>query len=256
MGKKIVFFDIDGTLVDFEKNLPDSAKKAVKALQENGTHVAIATGRGPLMAENLLKELKIDCYACYNGSVCVHDGEIVYSNPIPVELCEEVTKFANSNGHAIVYMGDFYYYSSKEDLYINESFNELYSPLPVVDPDFYKTNRVYQMLLFYSEMDDEKYTNEITDLELVRWHKYSVDFLPKGGSKAFGIRQMVKRMGYEMKDVYAFGDGLNDLQMLTEVGTGICMGNGHPLVKKAADFVTDDVTKDGVYKGLKHFGLI
>ncbi|MDF2558158.1 MAG: Cof-type family hydrolase [Bacillales bacterium] len=256
MGKKIVFFDIDGTLVDFNKKLPDSTRQALKELRENGTHVAIATGRGPLMAEHLLKELNIDCYACYNGSVCVYDGEIVYSNPISVDLCEKVTQFANANGHSVVYMGEFHYYSSKEDPFINECFNELYSPLPVVDPEFYKNKPVYQMLIFYEEKDNEKYANEITDLEIVRWHNYSVDLLPKGGSKAYGIRQMVERMGYEMKDVYAFGDGLNDLQMVTEVGTGICMGNGHPLVKEAAVYVTDDVTNDGVYKGLKHFGLI
>lgn len=243
MGKKIVFFDIDGTLVDLDKKLPDSTKQAVKELQDNGTHVAIATGRGPLMTEHILKELNIDCYACYNGSICIHDGEMVYSNPISVELCEKVTRFANTNGHSVVYMGSFDYFSSKEDSSINECFNELYSPLPVVDPEFYKSNPVYQMLVFYTEKDDTKYSEEITDLELVRWHKYSVDLLPKGGSKAFGIRQMVERMGYKLNDVYAFGDGLNDLQMLTDVGTGICMGNGHPLVKEAADYVTDDVSK-------------
>lgn len=256
MGKKIVFFDIDGTLLDFDKNMPDSARQALKDLQEKGTHIAIATGRGPLMAEPLLKELNIDCYVCYNGSICVYDGEIIYSNPISKDLCEKVTQFANVNGHSAIYMGDFQYFSSRRDSYINESFNELYAPIPEVNPDFYKTNPVYQMLLFYKEEDNEKYSKEITELELVRWHELSVDVLPKGGSKAFGIRQMVERLGFDMKDVYAFGDGLNDLEMLTEVGTGICMGNGHPLVKEAADYVTDDVSNDGLYKGLKHFGLI
>ena len=60
----------------------------------------------------------------------------------------------------------------------------------------------------------------------------------------------------EMENVYAFGDSLNDIEMLQAVGTGVAMGNGLDIVKENADFVTGDVEEDGIYNGLKKLHLI
>lgn len=67
---------------------------------------------------------------------------------------------------------------------------------------------------------------------------------------------MIKRLGFDLKDVYAFGDGLNDIEMLNAVGTGIAMGNAEEVVKKAADHVTSGVDQEGIWKGLKELQLI
>ena len=83
-----------------------------------------------------------------------------------------------------------------------------------------------------------------------------MDVVPKGGSKAKGIKKLIARLGFDMKDVYAFGDGLNDIEMLKEVGTGIAMGNAHEAVKMHADFVTSHVAEDGIVNGLKKVGLL
>ncbi len=90
----------------------------------------------------------------------------------------------------------------------------------------------------------------------IRWHKYSMDILPKGGSKAEGIKQMIKKLNFDLKDVYAFGDGLNDIEMIQEVGTGVVMGNASDEVKQYADFVTHDVAEEGIPYGLKKLGLL
>ncbi|WP_106497768.1 HAD hydrolase family protein [Lentibacillus sp. Marseille-P4043] len=60
----------------------------------------------------------------------------------------------------------------------------------------------------------------------------------------------------EPRNTFAFGDGLNDIEMLTEVGTGIAMGNGVSELKKVADYVTVDVDENGIVKGLQQFGLL
>ena len=80
--KKIVFFDIDGTLLDHEKNLPDSTKKAIKLLQDNGVFVAIATGRAPFMFTNLREELEIDSFVSFNGQFVVFENQ----SPFPLRL--------------------------------------------------------------------------------------------------------------------------------------------------------------------------
>ena len=79
---KIVFFDIDGTLLDHEKKLPASTKEAIKQLQDSGVFVAIATGRAPFMFESLREELGIDTFVSFNGQYVVFEGKVVYKNPL------------------------------------------------------------------------------------------------------------------------------------------------------------------------------
>ena len=62
--------------------------------------------------------------------------------------------------------------------------------------------------------------------------------------------------GVDIRNTYAFGDSMNDLEILQAAGIGIAMGNGVPKLKEEADYVTDDIGRDGVYKACKHFQLI
>lgn len=67
---------------------------------------------------------------------------------------------------------------------------------------------------------------------------------------------MIRKLGFNLKDVYAFGDGLNDMEMIKTVGTGVVMGNAPDVLKQHADHITADVGEDGIFKGLKHLALI
>ena len=92
--------------------------------------------------------------------------------------------------------------------------------------------------------------------ELVFHSSPVVEILPKGFSKASGIRWICRHLNIEQRNTFAFGDNTNDLEMLRHVQTGIAMGNGTETVKKAADYITAPVNEDGVWKALSHFGLI
>ena len=67
---------------------------------------------------------------------------------------------------------------------------------------------------------------------------------------------MLKALGLTREQAIAFGDGGNDVEMLRYAGIGVAMGNACPEAKAAADYITDDVTADGLANGLRHFGLI
>ncbi|MBG9450116.1 hydrolase Cof [Cytobacillus firmus] len=257
--KKIVFFDIDGTLLDHEKNLPDSTKEAIEKLKKNGTFVAIATGRAPFMYENLRSELDIDSFVSFNGQYVVFENEPIYRNPLKTAEIEKLYRHAQSNGHPLVFMNEKTMKASvTHHPFIEESMGSLKFTHPEEDREFYSSRELYQSLLFCEEKDEEKYisSSAYPDFGFIRWHPYSVDVLPAGGSKAEGIKQMIKRLGFDLKDVYAFGDGLNDIEMLNAVGTGIAMGNAEEVVKKAADHVTSGVDQEGIWKGLKELQLI
>src|SRR5699024_11160356 len=94
MNKKIVFFDIDGTLVDAQKVVPESTKKAIKILQYNGVIVALSTGRPPFLYEHIRKELNIDTYISFTGQHVVFEGKLIYSKPLEVRIVANLYKDA------------------------------------------------------------------------------------------------------------------------------------------------------------------
>ena len=80
--------------------------------------------------------------------------------------------------------------------------------------------------------------------------------LPQDISKARSIKILADYLGIDMADTIAFGDGLNDVEMIKECGIGVAMGNANIKLKEVADYITDDISKDGVYKALEHFKLL
>lgn len=255
--KKIVFFDIDGTLLDHEKKLPSSTKKAIQSLKENGVFVAIATGRAPFMFTSLIKELDIDSYVSFNGQYVVFENEAIYKNPLNHSELERFQQETTAYEHPLIFMNEKTMKATTQyHPFIETSMGSLLFPHPDEDKSFYMHNEIYQSLLFCKEDEEKFYFENFPKFDFIRWHPYSVDILPKGGSKAEGIKKMIDRLGFDLKDVYAFGDGLNDLEMLKAVGTGVAMGNGVPEAKALANLVTTDVAEDGIWNGLKELELI
>ncbi|MFP7295968.1 Cof-type HAD-IIB family hydrolase [Neobacillus niacini] len=255
--KKIVFFDIDGTLLDQEKKLPASTKRAIQLLKENGVFVAIATGRAPFMFTGLKNELDIDSYVSFNGQYVVFENEAIYKNPLEQDELKRFLQDAKANEHPLIFMNELTMKATTHyHPFIETSMGSLLFPHPDEDQTFFAHNEIYQSLLFCKDDEEKFYFNDFAKFDFIRWHPYSVDILPKGGSKAEGIKKMIDRLGFDLKDVYAFGDGLNDLEMLKAVGTGVAMGNGVPEAKEIANFVTTDVSEDGIWNGLKELKLI
>ncbi|MDF0725358.1 Cof-type HAD-IIB family hydrolase [Cytobacillus sp. S13-E01] len=257
MKKKLVFFDIDGTLLDHDKNLPLSTKLAIKNLQEVGVNVAIATGRAPFMFQELRRELGITSYISFNGQYVVYEGEVIYKNPLDSKLLPKLKEHANESNHPIVFMNESVMRSSVEShQYIHESMGSLKFEHPAYDPNFYTNREIFQALLFCTKEEEETYVSKYPAFHFIRWHDYSTDIIPLGGSKAEGIKKMMESIAIDRENVYAFGDGLNDAEMLDFVGTGIAMGNALDEIKKRADIVTKDVDNDGILHGLRLVGLL
>lgn len=255
--KKILFFDVDGTLYNSNKQLPASAKEALVKARKNGYELAIATGRAPFMIADLLEELQIDSYVTFNGQYVVYKGEVIYTNQIANDLLSEILQFGAARNHPFVFLNEREMIASKEGFReIEESLATLHYPYPTINAKYYLHTPVYQTLLFASAHEQAIYEVQFPDIEFVRWHPYSCDMLPKGGSKAVGIQKLIDHIGVEMAEVIAFGDGLNDVEMLREVGFGVAMGNGHEEAKKVASIVAGHVDEDGLFEIMKTLELI
>ena len=88
----------------------------------------------------------------------------------------------------------------------------------------------------------------------VRWSEEFVDILPATGGKVNGLQETLIHLGLTRENSIAFGDGSNDTEMLAFAGIGVAMGNAWPDARAAADYITTDVDKDGIWNALEHFG--
>ena len=80
--------------------------------------------------------------------------------------------------------------------------------------------------------------------------------IPKQGGKTAGIESVLKHYGIKQEEIMAFGDAENDIEMLQYAKIGVAMGNADDEVKEAADYVTDTVDSDGIYKALKYYEVL
>ncbi|KMY29372.1 hydrolase Cof [Lysinibacillus xylanilyticus] len=255
--KEILFFDVDGTLYNSEKILPASAKEALLEARRNGYEIAIATGRAPFMIQSLLEELDINTYVTFNGQYVVYRGEIVYTNGVEKDELSKIIAFGNARHEPVVFLDAQRMIASVgNNEMISESLNTLKYPYPNIDSTYYMQNEVYQTLIFMEEKDEHLYREAFPNVQFVRWHRYSCDVLPKGGSKAAGIEKVLEKMGLTLNDAIAFGDGINDIEMLQAVGTGVAMGNGHERVKAVATHIAEHVDEDGLAKIMRQLNII
>nr|WP_216855622.1 Cof-type HAD-IIB family hydrolase [Paenibacillus qinlingensis] len=254
---KIVFFDIDGTLINEDKQVPDSTVKAIHQLKASGIEPVIATGRAPYFIKPLAELLGIDSYVCLNGGYAVYKGEPLYHRVIAKSAIEALVKLAASHGHSLVFEGEHAFATDAQDHpFVHSSVSSLKVDLPSYDPHFWKSNDIYQIFLHCEAKDEHLYEGLNSEFKLIRWHEHAMDVLPAGGSKAQGIAAMLELVGLKPEDAVAFGDGLNDMEMLSYVGFGIAMGNSHKDLLPYADHVTTHVDEEGVRNGLVTAGLL
>lgn len=257
-NRKLIFFDIDGTLYNSDKVVPAEAKKAVRHLKEDGHIVAIATGRGPFMYKKLREELGIETYISYNGQYIVFEGQVIYDNPIESSTLEKLSAQAHSNNHPVAFCDEKdLRVSTKEHEHVKAGIGSLKLDFEVSeDKAYFEDNAIYQSLLFCTEEEEREYTASYDDVYFLRWHEFCMDVIPAGGSKAEGIKTLLDKMNIDIKDTYAFGDGPNDVEMLELIENSVAMGNGVQEAKAVSRYVTGHVDENGLYDGLKMAGLL
>lgn len=259
MNKKLIFFDIDGTLLTDEKKILDSTKEAVKKLKENGHEVAIATGRNALMAQEIIDELEMENYVVCNGAAAIYQGEQIFLNPLDSKEFERLLRVADAQGHPIVYetARDLKRRHEEVDWRLKEGIEAVGFHVPDEEHFFYQHNELTQALLFYEEKDKSYYEEgQFPHFRFVRWHDTGVDVLPQNGSKAATILNISEKIGYKTEDIVVFGDGLNDYEMISDAGIGVAMGNALDIVKEEADLVTKTNNEHGIYLALGELNLI
>jgi len=257
MDYKIAFFDIDGTLVNDEKEIPQDTIEAIAEVKRRGVEPVIATGRPPYFFEKLAQQLAIDSYVSLNGGYVVYKGKPIYQHPIRRADIEALIKLSTEHRHSLVFEGSSSFYTNNDiDPSVQTAVQSLKVNLPGYDPDFWTKEDIYQIFLHCEESDEHLYQEQIPGLRYIRWHKSAMDVLPADSSKAMGINAMLSLLNLSPEESIAFGDGLNDKEMLATVGLGIAMGNAHPELIPYANYVTTHVDDSGILNGLRYAQIL
>lgn len=259
MEKKFIFFDIDGTLLTDDKVILESTKEAVRRLHEKGHETAIATGRNAKMAQGIIDELEMKNYIVCNGAAGYFHNERAYFNPLNKEAFHRLLKVADAHGHQVVYETAHELRRRDEEpaSRMREGMKFVGYDVPEYERDFYKQHDLTQLLLFYNEEEKEIYeSGQFPEFRFVRWYEDGVDVLPANGSKYETIQKVAESQGFKKEDIIAFGDGLNDYEMISNVGTGIAMGNAEEIVKEVAEMITHTNNNHGISLALKDLALI
>lgn len=278
MGKKIVFFDIDGTVWNWKFEIPESTKKAIGMLHENGHLAYICSGRakGNLRADSL-KELGFDGVVAACGAYVEMNGEIVYEKKVPRDVVKLTADTVSKCRLPSVLEGSEKHWISDEGFDNDDFVATMRKVLKEDAVDFhgylegmdinkfaadilrcsdYKT--VKETLSFYYDFIEHGITPDFDEKTGEGPNEVIgvIEAVPHGMSKAHGVEMVCERLGIQKDDTYAIGDSVNDIDMLKSVAHSICMGNGAPAAKAVSSYVTTDIEENGVFNALKHYGLV
>lgn len=258
MNKKLFAFDVDGTLLNSQKELLDSTVSAIKQLKKSGHVVTVATGRSRFLIEDILEALELETYIICNGAVAFHEHQQIFENALDRQKLLELAGFLDEKAIDLALTGlDGICRTSSNDLpKMKEVLTVLGGVLPAQDQAYVEENEIYQGLGFYNEQFDSTFEEHFPDFRFVRWHKECVDVISSEGSKATTLLYLAEQLNIAQQDIIAFGDGNNDLEMLALAGVGVAMGNASEKVKSSANLVTDTNDDNGIYKALKRLGML
>lgn len=257
---KIVFFDLDNTLyLTGQERIPESALYALEALQRQGITTAIATGRSIVSLPEAVKPLigkGIDIIVAINGQYVQYQGKEIAAFPLDAVQVSDLSAQLRARGIAHGFVADSAITVVGANPYLETAMADVRVAYAEADTPPHDLP-AYQMLAFVpAEKDAEIAALLPEDWHTVRWHELGTDILHRQGSKARGIQAALKERDIRMSEAMAFGDGLNDVEMITSVGCGVAMADGVPALKILAAEICPPAAEDGIYRFLADRGII
>lgn len=263
MPYNIVFSDIDGTLLNAERELSEHTKTQIKRIKEH-IPVILISSRMPAAMVHLQRDLHIDDapLICYNGGLILVDKKVVHSTVISTDILEELINFNKNAVHLSLYYNDEWYVP-QDDFWANRERQNT-----KVDPVIKSNEEVLQlwsneakgahkiMCMGKEDKVDKIYNflnhNFKDKLHLYRSKPTYIEIAEKSISKMTAIQYLLNNH-YQMdiKNAVAFGDNYNDIEMIKGVGTGVAVGNAKPETLEIADFITLPGKEDGVAEFIK-----
>ena len=242
---KVLFFDIDGTLAVKKKIVP-SALEALKKLKEKGYKTFICSGRPPFYVKEMFEDL-VSGYICCNGRYIVYEGEKLFGLSFGSDELKEYIKLIDSKKAGALFVSDDETYAYNMDENFLEFCTKQYREDRVIP--FNSQQNIYTFDLFFKCSFDE-ISETFKDKLVLNNHgdHGSCDCSTISFNKGSAIEYVLNYFHIAKEDAYAFGDGLNDIEMMEAVYNSYAMDNACERLKEVARFKAPDVLNDGFYK--------
>ena len=258
--RKIISFDLDKTLLDHSNmKVPESALKALEKLREKGHVIVLGTGRDmdSYYSRPFLDVVRPDARIEQNGAKVVAGKELLYEHRIDKGLLRRMMDYAK------VHEVGFGFTIGDDDYYVNPHIVEQAEirrwgacGRQFRDPEKLMEMDVRTVAFIGTDEQAREMETAFPEVTLRMFSiNYGADVIEKGFSKAEGLKRLCEYYGIGMENSVAFGDSLNDLEIIEAAAIGIAMGNGREELKAAADYVTTDIGDDGIWNACVHFGL-
>ena len=260
MKYKLLVLDVDGTLLNDEREISKRTLAALLKVQQMGVRIVLASGRPTYGLMPLAKTLELGNYGgfvlSYNGCQIIkaQNGEILFERRINPEMLPYLEKKARKNGFAIfTYHDDTLITDSPDNEYIKTE--ALLNNLKIIKEDEFSTAIDFAPCKCMLVSDKEKALIGLEQhwekrlagtLDAFRSEPYFLEVVPCGVNKANTLGALLEHLGVTREEVIAVGDGVCDVTMLQLAGMGVAMGHSQDSVKVCADYVTASNEEDGV----------
>ena len=262
--KRIIFFDIDGTLIDVPRGLSEpseATRYAIKELINNGDLVFIASGRYKGNLPRKVLELNPSGYILSNGAYIEYQGKPLYEKAFDTDIFNKLNEYCIE--HNCLFTGETqeYVYSPRLD----DRFNNYLKKWKI---DYVKVSdkkdgvTFYKCCAFFEDRDSaiqfEKEFDGIVDYraQTADPESLSYDINIFGVNKGSAVNVLIDKLGIKKEDTYCFCDGSNDLELVKACINSYVMKNGVDELKRIAFGIADDVIEDGAYKKLVELDMI
>lgn len=264
MGK-IVFSDIDGTLLNSEHKVTPHTQSAIRQLQDRDIPFVIVSARSPSAIYPILKEYEFNCpIISYSGGLILdEDRNVLYHKGIPKENAQKIIDFIEKQRWDMswgVYSLDEWIVKDKTDPRIVSEENVVKAQSIQGTVDSVTDPEVNKILCICNPkqtlMIEQTLKKAFPSCSIVKSSDVLLEIMENGITKAAAVERLCEIWGVPVEETIAFGDNYNDVEMLETVGTGVLMGNAPEELKKRFPIQTKDHDHDGIYEALLKMNLL
>lgn len=237
---QIVASDLDGTLLSPDHVLTAYTKETLKLLTQRGIHFVFATGRHHIDVAQIRDNLDISAFMITSNGARVHNtaGELIFSHNLDEDIASDLYSIVDHDPYILtnVYRNDDWFMnraSSEQDVFFQESnfssqlFEQKNLPTDGICKVFF-TSEDHDRLLQLEQTINRRWGDRVNVSFSL---PVCLEVMSGGVSKGHALDEVAQILGYSLQECIAFGDGMNDLEMLSMAGKGCIMGDAHQRLK-------------------------
>lgn len=263
MTAKLIFSDIDGTLLNDQLQVTFKTRKAIQQQIIQGNIFIPASARLPKGIMTAVGQiLRVFPYIAYNGALALDEtGKVVISRFFDARTAAEICRYVDQQHSSAVwnvYSGYVWYCNLEKDKLVEREEKIVnVKATPVAIEQIEQLQGVHKMLIMGDPADidylQQELQKQFKNVDFVKSSPTLLEIVLKGVSKASAVKIMAQEYGVDLKDCIAFGDNYNDEAMLDQVGQPFLMGNAPSDLKSkfALDQLTADNNHDGIARALE-----